>query len=110
MEEGEQVWNEMESGVHILRSQAHPHGHTEGQDQMELCSGDPEHGLGPQFVQEHQDSDVEGIISEHSWSRGKSYNLQHNLLYCPLCHDSVSTFQSMIRNSSWMDDITIVNI
>ena len=66
MEEGERLWDEMEGGMHLLGSQAHSHGHTEGQDQMELCSGDPEQGPGPQYVQEYQGSIEEGIISEHS--------------------------------------------
>ena len=65
MEEGERVWNEMEGGMHLFRSQAYFDRYTEGQDPLELCSRGPEHGLGPQHVQEHQGSDTEGIIGEY---------------------------------------------
>ena len=47
VEEGERLWDEMEDRVYFFGSQTHPHGHTEGQGQMELCSGDPEQGPGP---------------------------------------------------------------
>ena len=66
VEEGERLWDEMEGGMYLFRSQAHTHGHPEGQDQMELCSGDPEQGPGPQSVQEHQGSVQGGVITEHS--------------------------------------------
>ena len=67
MEIGEWLWHEMEGGMHLLGPQEDTPGYIEGQDQMELCSGDPEQGPGPQHVQEHQSSDVGGLITEHSF-------------------------------------------
>ena len=67
MEGGERLRYEVEGRMYVLRSQENAPRYIEGQDQMELCSGDPEQGPGPQHVQEHQSTDVGGLISEHSY-------------------------------------------
>ena len=57
----------MEGRVYVLGPQEDTPGDIEGQDQMELSSGNPEQSPVPQHVQEHQNSDVGGLITEHSW-------------------------------------------
>ena len=47
MEGGERLRYEVEGGVYVLGPQEDTPGYITGQDQMELCSGDPEQDLGP---------------------------------------------------------------
>ena len=75
MEGGERISDEMEGRMHVLGSEKDVAGYIEGQDQMELCSGDYEQGLGPQSVQEHKTSVEGGIIGEHSWLENGRYRL-----------------------------------